>query len=233
MRWVFLTLLLLNFLVFAAQWLQGGHFQPQPVSALSAAAQGKALVLLSEVAGGDAGFLEQPSASTSYEDLEALCLMVGPAPGQVQAQDLVQVLRHQGVGARVVTQEVVKAPDYWVYIPPLADRDAAIQMLRELQKTRKIDSYLISQGPLANGISLGLFKNREAAVALQEQRAAEGLDAQLIEVERTGIQFWVVIPSEVWLSNEQKLTKLLSEREFSAERRQIYCKSVASTKKVP
>src|SRR5690606_27178288 len=133
----------------------------------------------------------------------------------------------------VVAQEVAKAPDYWVYLPPLADRNAAIDVLRELQQIRKIDSFLISQGPLANGISLGLFKNRDAAVSLQEQRIAEGLDARLIEVERNATEVWVLISGDLNEAAAQKVNELLVSAKFPGERRQIYCKSVASAEKVP
>src|SRR5690606_38806705 len=230
MRWVFWTLLFLNFLVFAAQWLNGGYDERPERTVLSASSEGAPLMLLSEVEGGRSEAAAKSSPAGSHEDLEALCLMVGPAASQSQAQELLHALRQEGVSARMVTQEVAKAPDYWVYLPPLPDRESAIGVLRELQQTRKVDSFLISQGPLANGISLGLFKNREAAIALQQQRNDQGLDARLIEVERNAIEYWVVIPGDAGVLSVQKVTELLAQAKLSAEQRQIYCKSVASAK---
>lgn len=231
MRWVFWTLVFLNFLVFAAQWLNK-NYEVRP-AAEPVQLAGKSLLLLSEVAGNVALSPPESSPVVVAEDLDALCLMVGPAAGQGQAQELLQLLRQEGLAARVVAQEVAKAPDYWVYLPPLADRNAAIDVLRELQQIRKIDSFLISQGPLANGISLGLFKNRDAAVSLQEQRIAEGLDARLIEVERNATEFWVLISGDLNEAAAQKVNELLVSAKFPGERRQIYCKSVASAEKVP
>lgn len=233
MRWVFLTLLLLNVLVFAAQWMNpagaGNHRQAPAVSMA-----GDSIVLLSEAS--NRGVIQEVLKNKPAEaevGTARSCLVLGPTNNEQQALGLLGRLQEQSISARVLQQEISRAPDYWVYLPPLPDRDAAVRVLRELHQVHKIDSFLISQGPLVNGISLGLFKNREAALALQRERVAQGLDAQLVEVERTGIGFWVVIEAPTEAYAAQKIDQLLVSEDFPGERRQIYCKGIASLEKLP
>lgn len=50
-----------------------------------------------------------------------------------------------------------------VYIPPFADRAAAAEALRELRARGIRDVGIIGRGPLADGISLGVFRSAEGA----------------------------------------------------------------------
>ncbi len=56
-----------------------------------------------------------------------------------------------------------------VYIPPFADRAAAAAALRELRGRGLRDVGVIGDGPLANGVSLGVFRSADRA----RRRAAE------------------------------------------------------------
>ena len=63
-------------------------------------------------------------------------------------------------------------PDYWVYLNPEPTKDLAIAV--EGVARQKIDSFLIPQGDLANGISLGIFDSQENAEK-HRQIIADGL----------------------------------------------------------
>jgi hypothetical protein len=82
--------------------------------------------------------------------------------------------------------------DYWVYLPPFGSRDAALRQFRELQ-ARGLDSYLITQGDLANGVSLGIFSSKDSADSLLERIRAMGYGAELRELIRERRDHWVYV----------------------------------------
>jgi hypothetical protein len=229
-RWVFLTLLLLNVLVFGVQWME--HNRPITASYPPIPEDAERIKLLSEEQGRSAA--SAPDAvyqSVGMED-GRLCMALGPYGSESEAARVVASLVERAVDAAVLTSEIQKAPDYWVYLEPMDNRNAAIKKLRELQQVRKIDSYLISQGVLANGISLGLFKTKDAAQALQRERVRQGLDAKLAEVERTVSEYWVATKDTHSEELLGRVNKILAEKKLSAEHRQIFCKSIASNGKL-
>ncbi|MDZ7684094.1 MAG: hypothetical protein U5O39_02895 [Gammaproteobacteria bacterium] len=54
-----------------------------------------------------------------------------------------------------------------------------------------VDSYIMTQGEDALGISLGLFSTREAAESLRGQRERQGYVAEIDELPQVERQFWV------------------------------------------
>ncbi len=244
MRWIFLTLLLLNLLVFGLQWANMDPAPGMPVQA-PPSANVEPLVLLSEatpaqLARAPAARAEAAKPATSAKPApaakpgeEPLCLVVGPVEAETSAQQILAAFRAAQIPARMTSKDVAHAPDYWVYLPPLPNRDAAIRRLREIQQDMRIDSFLISQGPLVNGISLGLFKNIEKAQELQRERIQQGLDARLTEVERKIKEFSVLVGGENGLDSIAKATEIMEEKGLPGERRQIFCKSVATARDIP
>ena len=69
------------------------------------------------------------------------------------------------IQAEIRSVDAAAGLDYWVYLAPLASRQASLRQLKELQ-ARKIDSYIITQGDLANGISLGIFPRSDSVKPL-------------------------------------------------------------------
>ena len=64
--------------------------------------------------------------------------------------------------------------------------------MRELQ-SRKFDSYIITQGGLAEGISLGLFRNDDSAYKLQKATEAVGITSVVQIMNKTQQEFWVEV----------------------------------------
>jgi hypothetical protein len=82
---------------------------------------------------------------------------------------------------------------YWVYLHPLGSRREAYSKLRELQ-SRGVDSYVIPSGSLTNGISFGIFSERERAEKLLAELEARGIAVQSREEPQTYFERWVVLP---------------------------------------
>ncbi|RMF13074.1 MAG: hypothetical protein D6758_13860 [Gammaproteobacteria bacterium] len=236
MRWIFLSLFLLNLLVLAAQyngWGAAPVVRQQPVVHEGA----QPLIMLRELKATDpykSVLVADARNKTTGNKKERLCLLFGPIYDKTEAEELVSYLSNNRVRARQIEREREVAPDYWVYIPPLPSRAQANKKLAELQ-VRKIDSYRISQGPLRNGISLGLFRNIDSARAMLEERRKQGLNAEMKEVRRTRKEYWVTPedPSSVGLRARVDPLFLGSKQWSRIERREILCEGLASEKKVP
>ncbi|MNZ57855.1 hypothetical protein D3C78_758460 [compost metagenome] len=190
MRWLFLLLLLMNVGLFVWQHrlapsgsselpLLAGQAERAPVQAV------QGLTLMAEAESS-----KPQSQASVVADSAAHCLVLGGFDAPEPARQLEQRLLSLDVGVRVVTSEASFGADHWVYIPPLASRQASLRQLRELQ-ARGIDSYLITEGELADGILLGVFPRLDSAVSVAEKLRAAGYEPQVRELPRIYQEYWV------------------------------------------
>lgn len=221
MRWVFLLLLLLNVGLFTWQHRlvprAGGELAL--VAAQPEAKASQSLRLLSEA--------EVPTNSAPAVNGEvARCLVLGGFEVIERARQLEQRLLSLDITARLVAIEASFGSDHWVFIPPLASRQASLRQLRELQ-ARRIDSYLITEGELANGILLGVFPRLETAEGVAEKLRAAGYAPQVRELPRIYQEHWVrVADKDRRLVDEALLARLTTD--FSDLKHQlIACSGVA------
>lgn len=134
------------------------------------------------------------SALGADSDSESLaCLAIGDFEDISVSNALVAELRQQGLQARVELQEQTES-EYRVYMPPFTSDTAARQTLANLL-ANGIDSFLISAGDLAQGISLGVFSQQVSAFSLQEELASEGYATNIQETILSNTEFWIVIRS--------------------------------------
>ena len=205
MRWTFLLLLVLNILYFA--WQQAQPVQrPKEVPTMALqASEEKTLRLLSE----STSALTKREATPSMR--ETVCLYLGPFDEAGEAGRVEQRLLSLDISAERRALDAQAGVDYWVYLPPLASRQASLMQLKELQ-ARKIDSYLISQGDLANGISLGIFPRQDSANNVLSRLTEAGYSAQLRELPRAHRAYWLrVAPKSRRLLDDALLEQLSSD----------------------
>ncbi|MCC6075385.1 SPOR domain-containing protein [Pseudomonas sp. GCM10022188] len=225
MRWVFFLLLLLNVGLFA--WQQ--RLTPDVSSELSLRAPSAtsqpvaSLQLLTEAqpVGQQAAVAELATAPAAES-----CLALGGFDGAERAGQLEQRLLSLDISARVITIDAAFGSDHWVYIPPLASSQASLRQLRELQ-ARGIDSYLITEGELANGILLGVFPRLEAAVGVADKLRAAGYEPQVRELPRVYQQYWVRVASKARRLVDELLLKQLAADFPDLKHEVISCTGVA------
>ncbi|MDX1695325.1 MAG: SPOR domain-containing protein [Ketobacteraceae bacterium] len=170
------------------------------------------------------------SAASGAEDPAPapVCAKVGPFEDEARAQALLMSLEEMGADPVLRQDEVVLDVDNWVVIPPLGSRSEALRILRRLQ-SNKVDSYLISEGEFANGISLGLFKQPASAQGVLARMASAGYEAEIHQIKRTESRFWVGLTGGFEPgSTAQMLTQLVDDSEkikFS----ETLCEMFAST----
>lgn len=206
MRWLLLLLLVLNAFYFV--W----HRQQAPMVALEAdeiveyQPVQKDIQLLSEAPEKVARKGVEPAPV-----LEAsMCLFFGGFGSHEEAENMRQRLAGLDIGSVVGERASVSGVDYWVYLPPLASRGASLRQLKELQ-ARQIDSFVIADGDLANGISLGIFPRYESASSVMARLSAAGYEPLLRKLSRSERSFWVrVDPGRDRLIDDDLLAGLAS-----------------------
>lgn len=224
MRWIFISLLLVN-VGFFAWWFSGPVSEEVEVkSSLQVTTVGE-LKMLSEI---DEGSVERLVLSVDTVDAgEALCTLVGPFSELVVAENVVENLQALEISLSLRNIEVPEGSSYWVYLPPEESRKAALRKLRELQ-AKGIDSYVIPKGDLANGISFGVFSRKLLADRRLEAMNAQGYGAKLHEVKRSHSEVWVMLEAGESEKVSEEFWQKLAEREESLERRENFCLGVAS-----
>ncbi|MCK7545696.1 SPOR domain-containing protein [Marinobacter bryozoorum] len=82
-------------------------------------------------------------------------------------------------------------PFHWVIIPPLSSRDEAMDLYRDLVDAG-VEAYVVPSGENENAISLGLFRSRDSAERVLNERQAENIDATLVKFPRNRISYALV-----------------------------------------
>lgn len=199
MRWIFLALLIMNLGYFGySNFLRQPAYSDTENTVLNSATQGgKPLVLLSEMS-------EQPAPRVVEEPVQpGVCWLAGPFSDADLAKNIrARMLALDIPATEKSTRRLIKT-EYWVYLPPLPNREKAMRKLRELQK-RQIDSFVVTDGELENAISLGLFSKEESVQAVVRSLQAKGYQPETKTLERTRETYWVMASHE---SNAQLVDK--------------------------
>lgn len=221
MRWMFLWLVVLN--LFYYVW----HQQQAPLRVTEIAP-----LNMAQDSKRDIRLLSESSAPPRREvaeaqPVEAVCLFLGSFEQMAGASAVEQRLLSLDIQSRVQSMDAAAGVDYWVYLPPLASRQASLRQLRELQ-ARKIDSYIITQGDLANGISLGIFPRSDSAQSVMQRLRDAGYEPSLRELTRAHRSFWVRIsPQSRRLADDSLLQRLAFDFK-GLEQQLMPCEGVAS-----
>lgn len=221
MRWMFLLLLVLN--LFYYVW----HQQQAPLRAKEVAPP----AALQERK-RDIRLLSESDRQTRHEQVaagapEAVCLFLGSFEQESAAAAVAQRLISLDIRSNVQAIEAAAGVDYWVFLPPMASRQASLRQLKELQ-ARRIDSYIITQGDLANGISLGIFPRSDSAESVMQRLRDAGYDPSLRQLSRAQRRYWVrIAPESRRLADDSLLQRLAFD--FNGLQHQLMpCEGIAT-----
>ncbi|MBI5912483.1 MAG: SPOR domain-containing protein [Betaproteobacteria bacterium] len=174
MRTMFFILVLANVAFFAFAWSGGG-----------AEANGEAQIIGQQLNPEKIHLLvpEQVSALTRKPEppkLATVCLEWGAFAG-ADAARAGQALEPLGLGAKLTQRKQEDVAGFWVYVPPLASRQAATQKAGELKRLGVDDYFVVPDDPKwRNAISLGVFKTEEAAKARLDALRAKGVKSATV-----------------------------------------------------
>jgi hypothetical protein len=187
MRAVIVLLVVLNLGV-AAWWT----FRPEPVpiAVATTAPQAPRLRLASEriattpappvtaaIAQRATAATATPPSAPASTAASNQCFTIGPFVDDAAVS--AARLRLQSRVTRLQVRQASIARHGWrVWLPSLADRDAAVAMAARIDAAGFKDYYIVPTGSDANSIALGRFGNEEAAKRQQAALAAAGFPAQ-------------------------------------------------------
>lgn len=199
MRGAIWGLIFCNLVFFA--WLLLVPREESVVEMRSSDAGGASIVMLDEVRPEQlVPYVAVPNPRLEVEPEQLLgaayCAELGPFASDGQATDFI-VENAGSVALRAVQRSADGAVAYRVY---MASRDSASEadaLLAELRAAIAsnqlgIDSFLIASGDLANGISLGVFGERDNALGVERRLDALGFDVAVREESSQRPQVWVM-----------------------------------------
>lgn len=241
MRWIFIVLLMCNGIYFLWQnYLVREPLPAEDVVQVPVDAGVPSLTLLKEVPGevsrepADTSPPPAPKVPAAVADLNQaaqheadICWQIGPFRDELSGKLVVSRLAALDINLQLQSLEVAEKPDYWVHIPPQVSRKEAIKLLKELQ-IKKVDSFLITEGELENGISLGFFTQLDRAEKVLEQRIKQGYGAKIKEIPRTHTELWAVFNEGQYGQFSDTLWNKITEGNQGLERRKNYCDKIAS-----
>lgn len=247
LRWIVLTLLLCNGIYYAWHRYVAA---PATQSAQIVEPQGQRVALLSEN-GSAAKPVSLPvpvetaaAAAASNASLQPvthgappeapgapICHMIGPFHEKISARQVRDRLLAIPLKVDLYQIDVPTKPVYWVYLGPMRSRQEALDQHRQLLG-KNIESFIITEGPLLNGVSLGFFTREESAQQLLRQRREQGYDAKLREVARTNPEMWVVFGDGEYARFDDGQLEKVRAGTSGAELRKSLCDVVASAQKL-
>ena len=216
MKWVFLSLLAINVALIAMQW-----FDTRRIAAPIEYIERPGSKLLKLLGGEDEGLSKERRSAD-------MCLLLGPLERREQAEQILDVLGEGDERSKLVVQKVKKAPSYWVYFDAY-DEKGVSDWLKEF-KLNKIDSYVIGSGDLKGALSLGVFENIDLAYRLKKLMKKKGYEAKISEITKADSEFWLLFTAGYAAENKKKIDEMLTPLKKMHEKREIFCKSVASEK---
>jgi hypothetical protein len=118
----------------------------------------------------------------------AACLELGAFnPGDVARVQ--QVLEPLALGPKLSQRRAEEIANYWVFMPPQGSRPAANRKSAELRKLGVEDFFIVQEdAKFRFAISLGVFKNAEAAQARLAELRAKGVRTARVGPRETPVQ---------------------------------------------
>lgn len=160
-----------------------------------------------------------------------ICHMIGPFREKISARQVRDRLGAIPIASDLYQIDLPAKPVFWVYLGPMRSRQEAQEQHRQLV-AKNIESFIITEGPLLNGVSLGFFTVAESAQSLLKKRREQGYDAKLREVQRTNPEMWLVLGD----GENEKLTDAIWLQARAGtdgvDRRKSLCDVVARAQKL-
>lgn len=122
----------------------------------------------------------EPSAPPVAADKPLPCALIGPFADQAAAQAARETIEGAGGTAQLQTEP---GADYLVFVPPASTLEAAAEIRAALRR-QGLDAYVIPSGERRRGVSVGVFRDRDLALAQQRRAVQAGHPAQMVTRDR-------------------------------------------------
>lgn len=119
------------------------------------------------------------------------CFTIGPMSSLLQQDRAMDRLRPFAESVRARQTRADRDRGWWVYLPPVSERQDALDLARRLADAGVEDYYVVTSGEMENTLSLGLYERQENARRRRGRIRALGFDAQMSVRREEAPQFWV------------------------------------------
>ena len=196
MRALFLLMVLANVAFFA--WARYGS-PPEPVAdpaPLGRQIDPEQLKILSPAEVAAIPALQNPPAKAPAPLLASWCLEWGSFT-LADAPRAEKALEPLALGARLAQRRTEETAGWWVFIPPQANRQAALRKAAELKALGVEDYFIVvDESPFHWALSLGVFRTEEAARARLFALRGQGVrSAQIGRRETVVPKVWLQVKS--------------------------------------
>jgi hypothetical protein len=120
------------------------------------------------------------------------CWLAGPVADDQTSDELAAHFAAASIGMDLILRTVEADPDYWVYLPTDGSQAEVRRLSGELRQGG-MENFPISSGPLAGGLSLGLFRSVERARVLRDDLLNRGYSADIYPRPRYRDEAWIAL----------------------------------------
>ncbi len=174
-RWLFFMLLAANLTLFA--WLRQHPVKTAPVfSATDPSVPG--LQLLSEADPAPHDAIWKKDHEENATEIAPVCFRIGPFPSQAAINPVLEPVQSFVIKTRTRRKTASQEAGYWVFLPATKTRAEALKSARKLAQAGVRDYYVVTAGARENTVSLGLYRQKDNAMARLEELQQRGFDAQ-------------------------------------------------------
>jgi hypothetical protein len=103
-----------------------------------------------------------------------------------------KALEPLALGSRLAQRRTEETAAWWVFIPPMGSRPAALKKAAELKARDVEDYFIVQEEPFRWALSLGVFRTEDAAQARLAALHAQGVRSAQLAARETVVQ-------KVWL----------------------------------
>lgn len=138
------------------------------------------------------------ATTTAPAQPRAACSTLGPFTTTIDMRMAMKALSPHVLRIQYREEQVRRSHGFWVYLPAVADREAALDEARKLVAKGVHDYYVVTAGDSQNTISLGLFNDQSNAQNRLAQLRKLGFPAEVKERVDTEPAYWIdfAVPPE-------------------------------------
>ena len=230
MRYIAIFLLVANIGYFI--WAQTRTPQEELIAREPRDLLNTGLMLVSE-------FKEQ-AVAVALENAEDLtkCSFINGFSTVVDANGFILMAQERNLGALLNITGDPLPSQYRVFLPPAGNRFLATRVLDEVSEAisnaqLEVESYLITRGPLTEGVGLGVFTDKLAADLVQTQVSELGFRSEIEEIPRSNGEIQVVLrpPNSDQVDTAEWLE--LSDDRPNLTRTENLCETIAQASQFP
>lgn len=216
MKWLFISLLVVNLGLFGWQYDRRIADSLREVADSKPALTGAPpLQLLSELAAlppqkSDTAQTALAPVAEIRDHIEAAdhCLDIGPFDEAAARDRLRDWLRDFVARLQTRTETVRKRRFFWVYLEPSSE-ESARRSLDDLRQRGVTDYMLIRRGEMKNAISLGLFRSQDSVNRRLAEMSEQGYQPVVVPRFETSEQYWVTAQIAAEFDDDLELPETL------------------------